>query len=67
MALVFSYASGTLSITAKSWRLASDEKPFTPSVTFRMISGSGSGSLARPSRIISRVRFSISGMSWSIF
>ena len=67
MAFVFSYAIGTFSITSKSWRLASAEKPFTSLVTFWMICGSGTGSFARPSRIISRVRFSISGMSCSIF
>ncbi len=39
----------------------------TSLVTSRMICGSGVGSFARPSRIISRVRFSISGRSWSIF
>ena len=54
-------------MTSKNWRLASGEKPLTSLVTFWMICGSGGGVFVRPSRIMSRVRFSISGMSRSIF
>ena len=53
---------------SKNWRLASSENPLTSLVTLWRMCGSGVAALpAIASRIISRVRFSISGSERNIF